>query len=79
MRYDLNSNNFEIISTNETLENEADKLSQPYQTAIDVMGDDVRTKNNIKNEKLTMNDRFKIILTGNTSQKSPLILSYPNN
>lgn len=59
LRYDLNSNNFEIISTNETLENEADKLSQPYQTAIDVMGDLIiaDAKNNrIQKRKIKLNE-----------------------
>ncbi len=59
MRYDLNTNLFEIISTNETLENEADKLSQPYQTAIDVMGDLIiaDAKNNrIQKRKIKLNE-----------------------
>ncbi len=38
IRYNLNSETFEIITTNDSLENEEDKLSQPYQTAIDIMG-----------------------------------------
>jgi len=59
LRYDLNTNLFEIISTNETLENEADKLSQPYQTAIDVMGDLIiaDAKNNrIQKRKIKLNE-----------------------
>jgi sugar lactone lactonase YvrE len=39
IRYDLETDTFKIISTNETIENEEDKLSQPYQTAVDIMGD----------------------------------------
>lgn len=59
LSYDLKSNSFEIISTNETLENEADKLSQPYQTAIDVMGDLIiaDAKNNrIQKRKIKLNE-----------------------
>ncbi len=39
IRYHIDSNNYEIISTNDSIENEEDKLSQPYQTAVDLMGD----------------------------------------
>lgn len=39
IRYDLETDTFKIISTNETIENEEDKLSQPYQTAVNIMGD----------------------------------------
>ena len=39
IRYHIDSDAYEIISTNESIENEEDKLSQPYQTAVDLMGD----------------------------------------
>tara|TARA_Y100000389_G_scaffold196404_1_gene229295 strand:+ start:500 stop:1051 length:552 start_codon:yes stop_codon:yes gene_type:complete len=39
IRYDLETDTFKIISTNDTIENEEDKLSQPYQTAVNIMGD----------------------------------------
>jgi len=39
IRYYLDTDNFEIILTNDTLDKEEDKLSQPYQTAVDIMGD----------------------------------------
>ena len=29
----------EVISTNESIKDDVDKLSQPYQTAVDIMGD----------------------------------------
>jgi sugar lactone lactonase YvrE len=39
IRYYLDTDTFEIILTNDTLDKEEDKLSQPYQTAVDIMGD----------------------------------------
>ena len=39
IRYHIDSDTFEIISTNNSIVNEEDKLSQPYQTAVDLMGD----------------------------------------
>lgn len=38
LKYDLKTKSFEIMTTNTSVEDN-DKLSQPYQTAIDVMGD----------------------------------------
>ena len=39
IRYHIDSDTFEIISTNNSIVNEEDELSQPYQTAVDLMGD----------------------------------------
>ena len=39
IRYHIDSGTYEIISTNDSIENEEDKISQPYQTAVDLMGD----------------------------------------
>ena len=39
IRYHIDSGTYEIISTNDSIEKEEDKLSQPYQTAVDLMGD----------------------------------------
>jgi sugar lactone lactonase YvrE len=39
IRYHIDSGTYEIISTNDSIDNEEDKLSQPYQTAVDLMGD----------------------------------------
>ena len=48
IRYDIDSENIEVISTNESIKDDVDKLSQPYQTAVDIMGDLIITdaKNN---------------------------------
>ena len=39
IQYHIDSDTFEVILTNDSLKNDKDKLSQPYQTAVDVMGD----------------------------------------
>ena len=39
VEYDLNSKSFQIITTNDSTLDDDDKLSQPYQTAVDVLGD----------------------------------------
>jgi sugar lactone lactonase YvrE len=55
IQYNLDSDTFEIIMTNDSLENEEDKLSQPYQTAVDTMGDLIiadAKKNRIQKRKI---------------------------
>ena len=39
IRYDIDSEKIEVILTNESIKDDVDKLSQPYQTAVDIMGD----------------------------------------
>ena len=39
IRYDINSDTFEILLTKDSSDNAEDRLSQPYQTAVDVLGD----------------------------------------
>ena len=59
IRYHIDSGTFEVVSTDDSIINDEDKLSQPYQTAVDIMGDLIiaDAKNNrvqkrkIKNEQ----------------------------
>ena len=59
IRYHIDSDTFEVVSTDDSIINEEDKLSQPYQTTVDIMGDLIiaDAKNNrvqkrkIKNEQ----------------------------
>lgn len=55
IQYNLDSDTFEVIMTNDSLENEEDKLSQPYQTVVDTMGDLIiadAKKNRIQKRKI---------------------------